>query len=381
MEKIYKKELPEYPDNDLLSLIRNPKSLDNTRFSEIIEELKKRGYSDEINKVEKNLIKLNPIYSKFWNRVGAFFIDIIVLALLGFILGLFLKDTFVQLGSQALLIGFIISLVYFGLGNSLIFKGQTLGKKILKLRVVDKNLDTISLQKSLLRTLIYTVPYFFLNYGLNGSTQFSTLFIAKEIILLSFLIILPIHFIINSSTRQAIHDLILKTYVVELEAYPGQQLKKSRFSPIIYSGIVLIVLITLFIFFNLQNRNLIETAKKLVPISEQIDRNNEVQNSSISQNFSTVRKLGSDENISKTNSLVLDIELNKNLISDINPEDIAELAFVKDAVKIILKDVPNAKRFDFIQVNLIYGYNIGIYKSSNSMTVSNTIENWEQKIK
>lgn len=101
----------------------------------------------------------------------------------------------------------------------------------------------------------------------------------------------------------------------------------------------------------------------------------------ISQNFSTVRKLGSDENISKTNSLVLDIELNKNLISDINPEDIAELAFVKDAVKIILKDVPNAKRFDFIQVNLIYGYNIGIYKSSNSMTVSNTIENWEQKIK
>ena len=381
MEKIYKKELPEYPDNDLLSLIRNPKSLDNTRFSEIIEELKKRGYSDEINKVEKNLIKLNPIYSKFWNRVGAFFIDIIVLALLGFILGLFLKDTFVQLGSQALLIGFIISLVYFGLGNSLIFKGQTLGKKILKLRVVDKNLDTISLQKSLLRTLIYTVPYFFLNYGLNGSTQFSTLFIAKEIILLSFLIILPIHFIINSSTRQAIHDLILKTYVVELEAYPGQQLKKSRFSPIIYSGIVLIVLITLFIFFNLQNRNLIETAKKLVPISEQIDRNNEVQNSSISQNFSTVLKLGSDENISKTNSLVLDIELNKNLISDINPEDIAELAFVKDAVKIILKDVPNAKRFDFIQVNLIYGYNIGIYKSSNSMTVSNTIENWEQKIK
>jgi len=381
MEKLYKKELSEYPDSDLLSLIRNPKSLDNARFTEIFEELKKRGYSEDINKVETELIKQNPIYSKFWNRVGAYFIDILVLGLIGFILGLFLKDTFVQLGSQALLVGFIISLIYFGLGNSKILNGQTLGKRALKLRVVDKNLDSISFQKSLLRTLIYTVPYFFINYGLNGTTQFSTIFIAKGIILSSFLIVLPIHFILNTSTRQAIHDLILKTYVVELSAYPGQQLKKSKLSPIIYSGAALIILIGLFVMFNLQNRSLIETAQKLIPISEQIDKNSEVQNSSISINSSIIRKLGSDENFSSTNSLVLNIELNKNLISDISPENIADLAFVKDAIKIILKDVTNARRLDFIQVNLIYGYNIGISKSSNSLTLSNSIENWEQKIK
>jgi len=283
MEKLYKKELSEYPDSDLLSLIRNPKNLDNTRFNEILEELKKRGDSEEINKVETELIKQNPIYSKLWNRVGAYFIDILVLALIGFILGLFFKNTFVQLGSQALLVGFIISLAYFGLGNSKILNGQTLGKKALKLRVVDKNLDSISFQKSLLRTLIYTVPYFFLNYGLNGSTQFSAIFIVKGIILLSFLIVLPIHFIINSSTRQAIHDLILKTYVIELSAYPGQQLKKSKLAPIIYSGAALFILIALFVLFNLQNRNLIETAQKLIPISEQIDKNSVVKKISVRQ--------------------------------------------------------------------------------------------------
>jgi len=381
MEKLYRKELSEYPESDLLSLIRNPKSLDSERFDEIIEELKKRGHSDEITKVEKELIKQNPIYSKFWNRVGAYFIDILVLAFIGFILGLFLKDTFVQLGSQALLVGFTISLVYFGLGNSKIFNGQTLGKKALKLRVVDKKLNSISIQKSLLRTLIYTVPYFFLNYGLNGSTQFSTIFIAKGIILLSFLLVLPIHFIINSLTRQAIHDLVLKTYVVELSAYPGQQLKKSKLSAIIYSVASLIVLIAFFVVFNLQNKNIIETAQKLIPISEQIDKSSEVQNTSISLNSSTLRKLGSDNIISSTNSLILNIELNKDLISDINPEDIADLTFVKDAIKIILKDVTNAKRLDSIQVNLIYGYNIGIYKSSNSLTLSNSVEDWEQVIK
>ena len=381
MEKLYKKELSESSDSDLLSLIRNPKSLDNERFSEIIEELKKRGYSDEITNVEADLIKQKPIYSKFWNRVGAYLVDMLVLGIIGFILGLFLRDTFVQLGSQALLVGFIISLVYFGFGNSRIFNGQTFGKRALNIRVVDKNQDSVSLKISLLRTLIYTVPYFFLNYGLNGSTQYSTLFIAKGILLLSFLIVLPVHFILNTSTRQAIHDLILKTYVVELSAYPGQQLKKSKLSPLIYSGGVLIILIAAFVLFSFQNKNLIETSKNLIPISEQIDRNSEVQNSAISLNSSTLRRLGSNENSSTTHSLVLNIELNKNLISEINPEDIAELSFVQDAIKTILKDVTNAKRLDFIQVNLIYGYNTGIYKSSNSMTLSNSIEGWEQKIK
>jgi len=380
MEKIYKKELSEYPDNDLLSLIKNPKSLDNVRFNEIIEELKKRGYSEEINKIEKELIKQNPIYSKFWNRIGAYVIDVLALALIGFILGLFLKNIFAQLGTQALLVGFIISLIYFGLGNSKIFNGQTLGKRALKLRVVDKNFNTISVQKSFFRALIYTVPYFFLNYGMDGSNQFSILFIAKEIILLSFLLVLPIHFIINSSNRQAIHDLVLKTYVIELSAYPRQQLKKSKLSPIIYSIAVLIVLIVFFVILNLQNRNLIDTAQKLIPIREQINKHKEVQNSSISLNSSKLWKLGSEENTNSVNSLVLNIELNKNLISDISPEEIADLAFVKDAIKIILRDATNVKRLDVIQVSLTYGYNIGIYKSSNSLTLSDTVENWEQKI-
>lgn len=380
MEKLYKKELSEYPDNDLLSLIKNPKSLDNERFNEILEELKKRGYSEEINKIEKEQIKQNPIYSKLWNRIGAYIIDVLVLVLIGFILGLFLKNIFAQLGTQALLVGFIISLIYFGLGNSKILNGQTLGKRALKLRVVDKNFNTISFQKSLFRTLIYIIPYFFLNYGLNGSNQFSILFIAKEIILFSFLLVLPIHFIINSSNRQAIHDLILKTYVIELSAYPGQQLKKAKLSPVIYSGAVLIVLIGLFVVFNLQSSSLIETAQKLIPIREQINRHSEVQNSSITLNSSKLWKLGSEENSNSINSIVLDIELNKNLISDISPEEIADLAFVKDAIKIILKDATNVKQLDLIQVNLIYGYNIGIYKSSNSLALSDTAENWEQKI-
>jgi len=198
---------------------------------------------------------------------------------------------------------------------------------------------------------------------------------------LSFLIVLPVHFIINSSTRQAIHDLILKSYVIELSSYPGQQLQKSKLSSLVYSGGVLIVLIALFVMINLQYRNLIDTAKKLLPISEQINRNNNVQNSTISLNSSILRKFGSTENITATNSLAINIELNKNLISEMNPEDIAELSFVQDAIKMTLNDVTNAKRLDFIQVTLIYGYNTGIYKSSNTMTLTNTIEDWKMKIK
>lgn len=380
MESFIKKGLTEYSDDDLLSLVRNPKNIDKNRLTEIIDELKKRGFSEQIDKIENDLIKLNPIYAKFWNRIGAYLIDVLILGVIGFVLGLFFKDSFAQMGSQGLLVGFIISLIYFGLSNSKIFNGQTIGKYALKLQVVDKNLDLLTIQKSLLRTLIYTVPYFFLNYRLDGWSEFSILYISKGTILLSFLIVLPIHLILNSPTRQALHDLLLGTYVVSKEAYPRQELKKSKLSPIYISGLILVAIISLALFFNLKNNNLTKIVKDLTPIKEQIDNISEVRSSSISRNSSSVKKLGSDDFISKSEYLLLNIVLKDNVISNIRPDNIEDLSFVKDAVRIVLKDYSDANQLDFIQINLIYGYSIGIYKSSQSMGFKNTIDNWKQKI-
>jgi uncharacterized RDD family membrane protein YckC len=87
----------------------------------------------------------------FWRRIGALFIDSLVLGILGSVIGLFLEDTFVQLGGWGRLIGFAVSITYFGVMNSSLSNGQTIGKKILNIRVVDSSNSTISLPKSFVR--------------------------------------------------------------------------------------------------------------------------------------------------------------------------------------------------------------------------------------
>jgi uncharacterized RDD family membrane protein YckC len=380
MEKFIKKELSDYSEDDLFSLVRNPKNIDKHRLNDIIGELVKRGYSEQIDKIENDLIKLNPIYAKFWNRIGAYLIDVLVLGAIGFILGLFFKEFFAQIGSQGLLVGFIISLIYFGLGNSRICNGQTVGKNALKLQVVNKDFDLLTVQKSLLRASVYTVPFFFLNYRWDGWSEFSVLYISKGILFLSFLIILPIHLVVNTPTRQALHDLLLGTYVISKDAYPRQELKKSRPSTLYIAGFVLSVMIGLALIFNLRNNNLSKIVKDLSPIKEQVDKLSEVRSSSITRNSSSVKMFGSDDYISKSEYLLLNIVLKDNMISNIAPDKIEDLGFVQDAIRIILRDYSDVNQLDFIQINLTYGYNIGIYKTSRSIGFRNTIDNWKLKI-
>jgi uncharacterized RDD family membrane protein YckC len=87
--------------------------------------------------------------SGFWRRIGAFLIDSIVLGLAGLGLGLFLEEFFVEIGEWGRLVGFSIALVYFGVMNSTIANGQSLGKRALKLRVVNIESKPISLIRSI----------------------------------------------------------------------------------------------------------------------------------------------------------------------------------------------------------------------------------------
>ena len=69
--------------------------------------------------------------SGFWRRVGALFIDSLMLGVLGVILGLSSESIFVKLGAWGPIVGFIIALFYFGIGNSAITGGQKLARNCL----------------------------------------------------------------------------------------------------------------------------------------------------------------------------------------------------------------------------------------------------------
>ena len=102
--------------------------------------------------------------SGFWRRVGAFVIDSIILGVLGLILGLLFSQYFVELGGWGRALGFPIAATYFAILNSNIGGGQTIGKRILKIQVLDKAGELLSLPKSAIRYSIIGIPYF-----LNGA--------------------------------------------------------------------------------------------------------------------------------------------------------------------------------------------------------------------
>lgn len=161
------------------------------------------------------------IISGFWQRILAFVIDGILLGIFGAICGLSLFDVFAHLGGWGRLVGFSIALAYFGLFNSSMGKGQTIGKRIMKIEVVDSNGQHISPGRSLLRYSILAAPFF-----LNGAM------ISPDVIMspLGYLIFFIIFgagaaiiylYIFNRNTRQSLHDLAVGTFVTKTSP-PGK---------------------------------------------------------------------------------------------------------------------------------------------------------------
>ena len=147
----------------------------------------------------------------FWVRVLALIIDIILLGVVG---------------RWDRIVGLVIVLGYFGFLNSHIGRGQTIGKRIVRIRVVGDNGQYVSLPRSLLRTIILWIPYFpgslliphFLGY-FSGSQIFSPISISPIGLLVSSVGIglcvgIAYLYLFNRQTRQSLHDLIVNSYVV-----------------------------------------------------------------------------------------------------------------------------------------------------------------------
>jgi len=110
----------------------------------------------------------------FWRRIGAFVVDGFVLGIVGMILGLLFFDAFASIGAYAKLIGFAIALAYFGIGNSRIGGGQTLGKRYQGVRVVDGHDQLPTLPRSLLRYAVLGIPFFANGLRINTQSAMST---------------------------------------------------------------------------------------------------------------------------------------------------------------------------------------------------------------
>lgn len=154
----------------------------------------------------------------FWRRLGAFAIDGFLLGITGMILGWLLFDPLARMGGYARLIGFAIALAYFGICNSRVGGGQTLGKRLLGVRVVDAHGQLLTLPRSLLRYAVLGIPFFANGLPINPESAMSTpLGYLLALIVFGGVFAIAYLYIFNRRTRQSLHDLAVGSYVVRLD--------------------------------------------------------------------------------------------------------------------------------------------------------------------
>ncbi len=376
MENTSNSEFEDYQSSTLLAKLKDFNLNGIERTNQIIDELRKRGYTEQVEEIEQNLIKEYPIYGRFWRRVLATVIDWMIIGLIGIIIGFVFHSLLARIGSYGFLVGMFIASIYFGMMNSKKYGGQTIGKKICKLRVVDSNQEVLSFRQSIPRFLILITPLILYWVGKFDLSITLELGVGLNVIIISSYVLWLVLIITNKRTHQGIHDLCIGSYVVNTDAYPKQNLMKWQNSGLLNASLIAITISIIVTLFQLKFFSSENDFVDLRPIKSQIDKLPLVVESGIARSTTTTYL---DNQADRTIEFVqLSILLDKNILIDNNIQDFSRVKLVKEAVRIILNNYQDINKLDYIQVNLIYGFDIGIASSHINRLCSNSIEKWRE---
>lgn len=291
--------------------------------------------------------------SGFWKRIGALLIDTLILGAFGYILGITFEGIFVAIGGWGRLLGFSIALIYFGIMNSKFSSGQTIGKKLLKLKVVNSNNETIGIVKSFGRYIVLSTPFFLNGAHFTNEAMTSYLMYPLAFVIFGGLLSTTYLYVFNRITRQSLHDLVFRTFVVNSSAEP------QKIAPVwnVHLIIVCIFFVAAAIapIFTTQLSKT-EPFANLLAVQTALANDPSVTYASISTG--TTSFSSSTEGKRITTYVSAQVFLKQNNVNDIN--------LARKLAKVVIFEYPEAKKLNSINITLIYGYDIGISSKWNS---------------
>ena len=152
----------------------------------------------------------------FWRRVAAFLVDAVILGLMGYALSLRLFDAFVSMGPWGRGFGFVIAMAYFVPQEVAHGGGQSLGKRLLRIRVVDAQGRALGPVRSIARFAVFGVPYFLDGVMLPMNVTMFAGGIPFALLAPGALLALAYLLVFNRRTRQSLHDLAVGAFVVRV---------------------------------------------------------------------------------------------------------------------------------------------------------------------
>jgi uncharacterized RDD family membrane protein YckC len=306
----------------------------------------------------------SPTIAGFWKRLIAFAVDVLLLSLVGVALGFLFADQFANLGPWGRIVGFFVAALYFGIMNSRLAGGQTVGKRLCKIKVAASTGEPLSLTMSMLRFVPLGIPWF-LNNAQFDETMFqpfwmSTLGIAIFGIGLSIIYL----YVFNRATRQSLHDLLVNSYVVRTDAIgPLTAAPLWRVHSAVCAGFIVVAGIAPYF---VRELAVSEPFASMLSIVVAVNKEPWVQSAKVTKG----KTFSASEDMTRRESSFL------NITAYSKDADVANAGRAKQLVRVALAIDNSARDVDQIRVNLVHGYDIGIASTWRSHSYAQAPAEW-----
>jgi len=302
----------------------------------------------------------DSVISGFWRRPLAFMLDGLLVGLVGFALGAVFFDSLARLGGWGRLVGFLIALAYFGVLNSRIGGGQTVGKRVFKIHVVDREGRTIPLGRSSLRYAILAAPIFLNQLAFPTTIALTWVGAVVGWVIFGLGGAIIYLYVFNRKTRQSVHDLAVGTFVTRTAPLGPVERHIWRPHLIVVAAWSLAMLVA---------------AVAAPAISKSVLPDGvlaSVKALEATGNFHTVSVMVGTSWQSGTpreTTYVRTFAVLKQPPTD-------DVAVVEDTARRLIRAYPDANNVDLIAVDLSYGFDLGIARGFRTFGSAQSPDEW-----
>jgi uncharacterized RDD family membrane protein YckC len=304
--------------------------------------------------------------ASFWRRFFAFSIDGVIIGVLGSLVGLFFFDDLARLGLWGRFVGFLILIPYFTLFESRIGDGQSIGKRLLAIRVVNAQGKAISLEESILRYSVFAIPVFLNSLALpiTRTPWFITPLLAILVFGVGGATLYLMTF--NRNTRQGLHDLALGTYVVEAgQTGPVAASSIWKFHWVILGLLVVVLTLTATIL-----------ERKIVGLGVFLQLLQDVR---LIENMNGVQQAGAQD-LNQGNLGTNAHERFLVITVFVPPGSANGPAFADEVAKTILSNDRTAAQHDRLRIVITSSYDLGFASGWRSNSFVHTPTEWNERI-
>lgn len=304
-----------------------------------------------------------PIPGQFaglWRRSAAFLLDWLMLVVGGCALGAAFSEQFEAMGAWGRLVGFAIAVAYFGILESHLGNGRTLGKRLLGIRVVALSGQALALDKALLRAAVFCTPIFLNKLSLGINPGGIVLPVTQGVLVFGLGAAIVYLLVFNRRTRQSVHDLLVGAVVVRHRSHTVSAIVPLWRGHLVSIGVLMVLVAGSTLVMQRVVQNSIFTP--LIAVATQVEQLPGVRNAGVTHLTQQPGNHGDRRLLTVTAVL--------------NPSGANQGHLTFKIVDIIMRAYPQGKPFHTISISFASGYDIGIWSHWRTAVFGATPDQW-----